>query len=258
VERAVNIAYSRIFAPLRNQVFYSLKSLNEAISELLTAHNNKRFQNRPISRRQLFDQEEKNFLGLLPAERYQIKQSKEVTVMKNGYIQFNKHYYSVPYRFIGRRVKLIYSMLEAAVFYNRERIAYHRYSTKQFSHSTLKEHMASTHQFVSDWNPDKFTGWAASISPVVREYITHILQAATYPEQAYRSCVGILGFEKKVGRQRFINAIERATYYGAFNYTIIKKILQCGLDRVAFGDEPTAGPLPLHDNIRARKPINKF
>jgi transposase len=250
VERAVNIAYSRIFAPLRNQVFYSIKSLNEAISEQLTAHNNKHFQNRPISRRELFNQGEKNFLGVLPADRYQIKQSKEATVMKNGYVQLNKHYYSVPYRFIGRKVKLIYTTSDVSVFYNRERIAYHRYSTKQFSHSTIKEHLASTHQFISEWNPEKFTGWAASISPVVLEYITRILQAATYPEQAYRSCVGILSFDKKVGRQGFIGAIERATYYGAFNYTMIRKILQSGLDLVAFGDEEHSGPLPAHDNIR--------
>lgn len=250
VERAVNIAYSRIFAPLRNQVFYSLKSLNEAISELLTAHNNKHFQNRPISRRELFEQEERKLLGQLPADRYQIKQSKEVTVMKNGYIQLNKHYYSVPYRFIGRKVKVIYSQSEVSVFYNRERIAYHAYSTKQFSHSTIHGHLASTHQFVSDWNPDKFTSWAASIAPVVKDYITRILEAATYPEQAYRSCVGILSFEKKVGRHRFINAVERAAYYGAFNYTMIKKILQCGLDKVAFGDEATSNALPVHDNIR--------
>jgi len=250
VERAVNIAYSRIFAPLRNQVFYSLKSLNEAISELLAAHNDKHFQKRPVSRRHLFDQEEKHLLSLLPPDRYEIKQSKEVTVMKNGYIQLCKHYYSVPYRFIGRKVKVIYSNTQVAVFYNRERIACHRYSTKQLSHSTVHEHMASTHQFVSDWNPDKFTSWAASISPVVKEYITRILQTATYPEQAYRSCVGILSFDKKVGRQRFINAVERATYYGAFNYTMIKKILQCGLDKVAFGDDTSPGPLPVHDNIR--------
>lgn len=250
VERAVNIAYSRIFAPLRNQVFYSLKSLNEAISELLQAHNDKHFQNRPISRRELFEREEKQLLGLLPACRYQIKESKEVTVMKNGHIQLCKHYYSVPYRFIGRKVKVIFSQSEVSVFYNKERIAYHRYSTKQFTHSTLKEHLASTHQFVSDWNPEKFTHWAASISPVVSEYITRILEAAAYPEQAYRSCVGILSFEKKVGRQRFISAIERATYYGAFNYTMIKKILQCGFDQVAFGDEAAAAPLPPHDNIR--------
>lgn len=253
VERAVNIAYSRIFAPLRNQVFYSLKSLNEAISGLLSAHNDKNFQQRPVSRRQLFEQEEKQLLGLLPAEGYEIKQSKEVTVMKNGYIQLreDKHYYSVPYRFIGRKVKVIYSHSQVAVFYNRERIAYHRRSSKQFGHSTIHEHMASSHQFVSDWNPDKFTGWAASIAPVVKDYISTILEAALYPEQAYRSCVGILSYEKKVGRERFINAVQRATYYGAFNYTMIKKILQSGLDQVAFGDEEASSTvLPAHDNIR--------
>ena len=87
------------------------------------------------------------------------------------------------------------------------------------------------------------------MSPAVKDYIEHILQAATYPEQAYKSCVGILSFEKKFGRQRLLSAVERATYYGSFNYTMIKKILQCGLDKVAFGDE-TATSLPLHDNIR--------
>ncbi len=251
VERAVNIAYSRVFAPLRNQVFHSLKALNEAIGDLLIVHNDKHFQQRPLSRRTLFEQEEKHLLGQLAADRYQIKQSKEATVMKNGYIQLCKHYYSVPYRFIGRRVKVIWSVSQVSVFYNRERIAYHRYSTKQFGHSTIHEHMASAHQFVSDWNPDKFIGWAASISAVVADYINRILLSATYPEQAYRSCVGILSYEKKVGRQRFIHAIERATFYGAYNYTIIKKILQCGLDKVAFGDEDTSpDPLPAHDNIR--------
>ena len=252
-ERAVNIAYSRIFAPLRNQIFYSLADLNEAISDLLACHNDKHFQQRPVSRRQLFEQEEKHLLGLLPPDRYEIKQFKEVTVMKNGYIQLweDKHYYSIPYRFIGRKVKVIYSISQVSVFHNKERIAYHKRSTKQFGHSTIREHMASTHQFVSEWNPDKFISWAASIAPVVREYITRILQSATYPEQAYRSCVGILSYDKKAGRQRFINAIERATYYGAFNYTTIKKILQIGLDQLAFGDDnSTSTTLPDHDNIR--------
>jgi len=252
VERAVGIAYSRIFAPLRNQVFYSLKSLNEAISDLLVCHNDKHFQQRPVSRRQLFEQEEKSLLGPLPADRYEIKQFKEVTVMKNGYIQLweDKHYYSVPYRFIGYKVKVIYSVSQVSVFYNKERIAYHQRSTKKFSHSTIHDHMSSTHQFVSDWNPDKFTSWAGAIAPVVKEYVTRILEAATYPEQAYRSCVGILSYEKKVGRQRLVAAVERATYYGAFNYTMIKKILQNGLDNVAFSDDTTTSALPDHDNIR--------
>ncbi|HXO75328.1 MAG TPA: IS21 family transposase, partial [Puia sp.] len=87
--------------------------------------------------------------------------------------------------------------------------------------------------------------------PIVKEYITHILEAASYPETAYRSCVGILSYEKKVGRQRLIQAVERATFFGAYNYTIVKKILQSGLDQLAFGEEVSTGqPLPDHANIR--------
>src|SRR5580692_11273189 len=253
VERAVNIAYSRIFAPLRNQVFYSLKTLNAAITELLTEHNNKSFQQRPVSRRTLFEQEEKLLLCPLPVERFELKKFKEMTVMKNGYIQLSedKHYYSIPYRFIGCRVKVIYSVTQVSVFYNRERIAYHARSSKRYGHSTIHDHMSSSHQFVSEWNPDKFTGWAKAISPVVGDYITRILEAASYPEQAYRSCVGILSYEKKVGRPRLIQAVERATYFGAYNYTIIKKILQSGLDQLAFGEESMPGQtLPEHTNIR--------
>jgi transposase len=253
VERAVNIAYSRIFAPLRNQVFYSLKTLNAAIAKLLDNHNNKSFQQRPVSRRILFEQEEKHLLSSLPVERYELKNFKEATVMKNGYIQLSedKHYYSVPYRFIGCRVKVIYSTTQVSVFYNRERIAYHARSSKRYGHSTVHDHMSSSHQFVSEWNPDKFINWAAAISPTVGDYITRILEAASYPEQAYRSCVGILSYEKKVGRQRLIQAVERANYYGAFNYTIIKKILQSGLDQLAFGEDNTTGQtLPEHPNIR--------
>lgn len=253
VEKAVNIVYSRIFAPLRNQIFYSLTSLNQAIASLLSDHNNKSFQQRPISRRTLFDEQERHLLSPLPLHSYHIKQFKEVTVMKNGFIQLweDRHYYSVPYRFIGRKVKLIYSSVEVSVYYNKERIAYHLRSTKKYSHSTIPEHLASTNRFVSEWNAEKFIGWASSIAPVVKDYVTRILEANTYPEQAYRSCVGILSFEKKVGRGRLIDAIERATYYGAFNYSMIKKILQSGLDRVAFGEEETGQQaLPLHDNIR--------
>jgi transposase len=253
VERAVNIAYSRIFAPLRNQLFYSLKALNAAIADLLDKHNNKNFQQRPISRRTVFEQEEKLLLNPLPVERYELKKFKEVTVMKNGYIQLSedKHYYSIPYRYIGCRVKVIYSITQVAVFYNKERVAYHARSSKRYGHSTIHDHMSSSHQFVSEWNPDKFIGWAASISPVVQDYITRILEVAAYPETAYRSCVGILSYEKKVGRQRLIQAVERATYFGAYNYTTIKKILQSGLDQLAFGEETSSRKtLPEHTNIR--------
>jgi hypothetical protein len=173
--------------------------------------------------------------------------------MKNGHIQIyeDKHYYSVPYRFIGKQVKLIYSRTQVSVYYNRERISYHLRSSIQYGYTTTKDHLSSAHQFVSDWNPEKFINWAGAIAPVVKEYIIQILNKTAYPEQAYRSCVGILSQEKKVGKDRLIKAVERAAFYGAFNYSIVIKILKAGLEQISPADEVTTqSALPFHENIR--------
>jgi transposase len=253
VEKAVSIVYSRIFAPLRNKVFHSLASLNEAIKELLAQHNNQFFRDRPISRLQLFEQQEKTYLTPLPVSRYELKYFKEATVMKSGYVQIyeDRHCYSVPYRYIGRKVKIIYSVSQVAIYYNREQIAYHRRSFQRLGFTTVHEHMHSSNQFVAEWNPEKFLRWAGAIAPVVQDYIAKLLEIASYPEQAYRGCVGILSFDKKYGRERFIKAIERAIHYEAYSYTVVKKILQNGLDRILSDEEHSQPPqTPPHDNIR--------
>jgi transposase len=251
VENAVRIAYSRIYAPIRNQVFYSLEELNRAISNQLEIHNNKPFQKEAQNRRQKFEAEEKDKLLPLAQDRYELKNFKYVTVMKNCHIHLSddKHYYSVPYRFIGKKAKMVYSASSVSVYYNKERIAFHKRDTKRFVYTTIRDHLPSAHQFVSDWNPDKFLSWAARIDPKVKDYISMILESKTYPEQAYRSCVGILSQEKKVGKQRLIDAVDRAISYGAYNYKIVDRILKGGLDRLKEEEEPQTS-LPFHENIR--------
>lgn len=252
-ESAVNIAYSRIYAPIRNNVFHSIEALNQTILDLLEEHNHRRFQKEPVSRRQKFEQVEREKLMPLAQDRYEMKNFKHATIMKNSHIHLSedKHYYSVPYRYIGRKAKLVYSVSKVSIFYNRERIAFHKRDPKRFGYTTIKEHLPSAHQFVSDWNPDKFLSWAARIDPKVKEYITVILESKTYPEQAYRSCVGILSQEKKVGAERLVSAVERAMHYGAYNYKIIDRILKGGLDRLKedLPDEEQTS-LPFHENIR--------
>ena len=252
VEKAVSIVYSRVYAPLRNRMFYSLEQLNEAISTLLEKHNDTVFQQAPHSRREKFEQEEKSLLTPLATERYALKKFKSITVMKNAHVHLSedKHYYSVPFRYIGKKVKMIYSAGQVAVFYHKQRIAFHKRDPRHFGYTTVKEHLPSTHQFVADWNPEKFLAWAAGIHPLVKDYIQAILDSKTYPEQAYRSCVGILSQEKKVGRQRLIDAVERATHYRAYNYKIIDRILKGGLDRLKDDTGPQQTTLPFHDNIR--------
>ncbi len=90
-----------------------------------------------------------------------------------------------------------------------------------------------------------------NLKDAIQELPITRLDNASYPEQAYRSCVGILSYEKKVGAARLIKAIEWATNYGAFNYTMIKRILEKGLDKIAFGEEAgSQSSIPFHENIR--------
>lgn len=253
VERAVSIAYSRIFAPLRNETFHTLVALNQAIKDKLLLHNQHAFQKDPQSRLQRFELEEKHLLAPLAEQRYEIKQFKMATVMINGHVQIfeDRHSYSVPYRFIGMKVKIIYSNSTVSIYHEHERIAYHKRSIKKHGYTTIKDHLSSEHKFVAQWCPDKFTSWAQSIDSSVKDYIVLVLDTTNYPEQAYRSCVGILSLEKKVGKERLINAVKRATFFGVFSYTIIKKILDTKLDQVNLEEElPPSTPLPSHGNVR--------
>ena len=253
VERTVTLVYQRVYARLRNEVFLSLRSLNEAIQDLLPYLNQAHFQGRNESRADLFAEVDQPVLRPLPQRRYEWKYYKAATVLKNYHVflKEDSHYYSVPYRFVGKKVKMAYTASSVEVYYQHERIAVHARSRQKYQYSTQKEHMPSTHRFVSDWCPEKFTRWAARISPVVEEYINKVLASKAHPEQGYKSCIGILGFEKKVGKERLIAACQRGLAFQSYGYQVIKNILNRGLDQLEEPTETTYRP-PAHQNIRGQ------
>lgn len=223
VERVVQIIYTRIYAPLRNQVFTNPDNLNDAILERLEAHNDQPLQGRKESRNKLFETEEKQHLRPLPRDYWELKEYLQVKVMKNCHVQLHRdrHYYSVPYHYIGQKVKLVYTVTYVAVYLKGERIAYHLRDRTPYKYTTVKEHLPSSHRFVSEWNPGKFIEWAGHIHSDVESYIRKVLDNKSYPEQTYRSCVGILSFERKAGKDRLIAACQRASSYGVYNYKVI-------------------------------------
>ncbi len=253
VEGAVKILYTRIYAQLNNQSFHDLKSLNEAIWELLDGHNKTNFSGRNYSRKDMFMELEKSELLPLAQMRYEIKHQAVATVMLNGHICLgqDKHYYSVPYQFIRKKVKLLYSSSYVEIFYKYNRIALHKRVRNSYGYTTLKEHMASTHQFITEWTPQRFINRAASIDQHVKQLIINILEKKQHPEQAYKSCMGVLSLEKKVGKQRLINACKRALEYNMCNYKAVKNILERGMDQ-ADNDPYPQEPLPEHGNIRGK------
>ena len=251
VEGAVRILYTRIYSTIRNKVFYDLDTLNKAIQKALKKHNNTNFSSRPYSRKMLFDEVEKQQLFSLPQSRYQIKYQAFVTVMQNGHVYLgqDKHYYSVPYQYIRKKVKILYSSTQVEIFYKYNRIATHKRIKSKYHYTTVKDHMATAHRFMTEWTPQRFINWGANIDDAVKEFIIQVLEKKQHPEQAYKSCMGVLSMERKVGRERLTNACKRALEYGLCNYMIIKKILDKSLDKIQ--DEPLLDEaLPKHNNIR--------
>ena len=154
-EGAVKILYQRIYPAMRNRTFHGLKALNEAIREELKVHNNKKLTGRPTSRLQLFKEIESDKLSALPIERYEIRQIAFATVMQNGHVLLSKdkHYYSVPYQYIRNKVKVMFSPAKVEVYHKYNRIALHKRDYKQYNYTTVKEHLASTHRFITEWTP---------------------------------------------------------------------------------------------------------
>ncbi len=258
VEGAVKILYQRIYTALRNSIFHSIEELNEAIWEQLEIHNNKKLTGRPLSRLQMFNAVEKDVLSPLPEKRYEIRYQSMATVGQNGHVQLSKdkHYYSVPYQYIRKKVKLLYSISTVEIYHKYNQIAVHKRETKPFHYTTQPAHLASTHQFVTEWTPQRFINWAGSIDEHVKEFIIRLLEQRVHPEQAYKSCLGVLSFAKKVGDERLTAACKRALDYEIYNYRTIETILQKGLDTMGEQEENEMPRLPFHTNIRGNKYYN--
>jgi len=253
VENTVRIIYSRVFAKIRNDTFHHLTDLNKTILELLEAHNQMSFRGRGYSRRSLFEEIEKPELHSLPIKRFELKQQANATVHKNShiYLSKDKHYYSVPYKYIGKKIRIIYSQTAVEIYQSGKRIAIHPRNKKRYGYTTEKDHMPSYHCFVSDWSSEKFISWASYIGEDCKAYIIKILDKKQHPEQSYKSCAGILHLSKKVGNKRLNDACKRALGYGAYNFKIIERILEKGWDSIDDLQEELLD-VPNHKNIRGK------
>jgi len=254
VEGAVKILYRSIYSVVNRRAWSCMELLNGEIRDALEEYNNRLMSGRPYSRRQLFEETERHVLNPLPEKRYELKRRYVATVMKNNFVCLaeDKHYYTVPYRFIGKKVTLLYSESEVEVYHRYERIAFHKRNRRPFGHTVVKEHLASQHQFLSDWNPDKFIERAEAVGLETKEYILQLLNTRQHPEQTYKSCQGVLSFAARAGHERLNNACRRALQYGDYGYQTIRAILEKGLD-TSIDEEPGDDQsLPPHKNIRGK------
>lgn len=252
VEKAVDLAYKRVFAPLRNHVFHSLEELNHAIKQRVAAHNSTLLQKKDYSRYDLLIKEREN-LKPLPMKRFELKYSVSAKVQKNYHVTLGQdwHHYSVPYQSIGRKVKIIYDTEVVEVYDGLTRIASHSRNYQKHGYSTMEHHMPEKHASYLQslgWNEEYFLKKAEAVGENFKAVITHIINSKRFTEQTYNACLGLLRLRNKYGKERLEAASKRALLGSSITYRSISNILSNGTDQQIMPKENT--PLPDHDNVR--------
>lgn len=255
VEQAVRIVYAHVYAPLRNQEFTSLKALNNALQQQLLLLNDKPYKNTVYSRLYFYEQQERSLLKTLPSEPFAHKKVATLTVQRNYHVQLREGglYYSVPYKYVGKKVKVHYDSQVVEVYYDYSRIALHVREPYSRGYNTYAEHMPPHHkkmQEINGFNQEDLLNQAHNIGINTLEAAICILGNSVYMEQNYKSCFGMLVLQKKYGAFRLEAACGRALQGSRVNYMMIRNILEKGLDKqLSILD---IQPIPTHENIRGK------
>jgi transposase len=252
VEAAVGIVSRFVLGKLRNRRFFSLVELNDAVHDCVTTINAKVMKHLKQSRNDLFASLDRPALNGLPSERYQYAEWKRCTVAPDYHVEVDDHYYSVPFGLLREPVEARFTASTIEVFHKGQRIASHMRSRVAHKHTTIPEHMPSSHRRYAEWSPARMLREAEKIGPATIALFETIMKAKPHPEQGFRSCLGILSLVKSYGPARIEAAARRGNDIRATTYGSIKSILQNGLDR-AFAEPNTPDASPIrHANIRGR------
>jgi transposase len=257
VEQAVLIVERWLLGRLRHRTFYSLAEVNAAIGELMTHLNEERpIRRLGVTRRQLLEQIDRPALKSLPSEPYEFSEWRMRRVGIDYHIEVAAHYYSVPHRFARAEVDARLTARTVEIFLKGERIAAHMRMSGNHKHTTVAEHMPSSHRRYAGWTIERIRADARLIGPATVALCELILEHRSHPEQGFRACLGIVRLARPYGTGRLEAAANRAIEIGARTYGSVKSILDNHLDRRPAQKRATDGTPILHSNIRGPRYYN--
>ena len=248
-EAAVQHVERWVMAPLRNQTFFSLGELREAIGPLLAALNERPFKKTEGSRRSWFKDLDRPALKPLPAQRYEYAEWRKARVNIDYHIQVAHALYSVPHPLGRCEVDVRLTAQTVEIFHKHRRVAAHVRVHRKGGYATDPAHMPASHRAHAGWTPSGLIAWGRKTGPHTAAFVEQLLDSRPHPEQGYRSCLGLKELLRAYGAERLEAACRRALDIGTLSYGSVKSILSTGLDQA--DDQQYTLSLPTrHAHIR--------
>jgi len=175
-----------------------------------------------------FETDERKALLPLPARPYRTVMWKLALVHRDSHLEFGKRLYSVPWRFIGKKVWVRATPDSVEVYCDDVRIATHarrQGGPRSTQPGHLPEHRAELGQRSRAYWEER----AEAIGPEVRDFITRVFDQDDALSML-RQAQAIITHLERFPKERALAAVRRADYYGAYRYDTVKRILLQGLD----------------------------
>ena len=251
VEQAVLIVERWLLGRLRRRTFTSLADVDAALGELMTQLNEKQGLRRlGVTRRQLLEEVDRPALKALPRRALRIQRVARAPGRRRLSRRHRRPLLFCPLPLRPRRGR------GAADRPRRRDLPQgraHRRPLKASGnrkHTTVPEHMPSSHRRYAGWTIERIREDARKIGPATAALCEQILEGRPHPEQGYRACLGIVRLAGSFGAARVEAAAERAIEIGARTYGSVKSILDNKLDRRPAPKRPADTAPILHPNIR--------
>jgi hypothetical protein len=258
VENHVRYLETHLIEKLKEGIYTSLETLNDATQKIIADINRREFQKKVGSRQDVYERYDKPHMKSLPGENYTTCDYKYfLRIPDNYHLDYDGHYYSVLYTYRDQPAILKATLTEIRICdRNNYLICKHSRSYKDFPlYITDDSHMKPEHLYYKEVNAKDGTyyrRWASVYGEYMSELIDTVLRSAKHEEQAYNSCSGILHSCKDVSHGLAEEAARKCVEIHACKYTYFKKVLNSVVNDHGNGIGKKPDALPVHENIRGK------
>ena len=236
VERSVPVVRQQLVA---GRQYLDLADANEkALSWSLKGigmEKNGTTHEEPVLR---FERDEKAFLIPLPVSRFESPLWKKCTVHPDHHVVFDKSYYSVPTRYVGKEVWVRGSFLMTDIFLNQEKIKCHARAHKPGTWRTdQNDYPTSAKAFLfahPTWCRQQAETMGESVSLLVNEIL------APHSLQHLRKAQGVLRLAEKHGAENLDAACRHLLSFGSTSRASLQRLLEKGIPQ-----KPESLPIPV-------------
>lgn len=226
-ESGIGVIQRQFYQEVRGKTFYSLDELNRAFREYLEKLNSAVMKDWGVSRKERFEGEQ-HLLKPCPSQNWEMSEWKLAKVHPDCHVQVAKKFYSVPFQYVGREVRVRMTSKLIEVFdQDLNLLTTHVRLQGREIYSTNESHYPAEKLAVTQFSVQQALRDAARIGPETEKLVKELLETA-YPLRYLRRVQGILRLVQsgRVTREALEHAAKLAMTYRRLQLPYIQAIAE--------------------------------